>query len=246
MPGGDDRREPLVGECLRPHVHVHPTAAQLVGIGEPREVRDDEVVHRAPRIGVAERGVEERTLLRVTFGRDRLDDRGLAVEVAVERAVAQPRLGRDVVGGGAVQTPAFEAGDRGVEDRPPTRVAVRVAHLRHQAASATTTWYSSEPTFAPPERGEATAVGVARRHVGHELEAALRGGTRAPRSGSQPERPRLTGALHVAAPTVRPRGTSPLPSSTPGVHVGEHERAPRRGQRRGPPRASSSTAAAVR
>ena len=52
-PGGDHRGEALVGERLRPHVHVHPPPPQLVGIGEPREVRGDEVVHRASRIVVA-------------------------------------------------------------------------------------------------------------------------------------------------------------------------------------------------
>jgi hypothetical protein len=94
----------------------------------------------SPRVVVAQCRVEECALLRVPFRRDRLDDLVLAAEVAVQRAVAQPSLGRDVVGGRAVETAPLEARDRGVEDAASPRLAIRVAHLGHQAASATTTW----------------------------------------------------------------------------------------------------------
>ena len=121
-------------------MHVHPPPTELVGIGEPREVRVEEFADGASRVVVAQRGVEERTLLRVALRRDRLDDRVLAVEVAVERAVAEPGFGCDVVGRRPVQPPTVEAGDGGVEDGPSPGRAVLVAHLRHQDASARATW----------------------------------------------------------------------------------------------------------
>jgi hypothetical protein len=68
---------------------------------------------------------DQRRLERVAVGTDRVDDRLLAGEVAVDRAGAEPGFADDVLHRRAMEALARDAGDGGVENLLAPRLPVR-------------------------------------------------------------------------------------------------------------------------
>lgn len=128
------RPEAFVVLRAGPDVDGHAPAAGLLGFGDPVEVGVEELP-QGVRAAVRDRFGDQGAFVVVAVGGDRLDDRLLAAEVAVDRAGAHARFGDDLVHGRAVRAGLLEARHRRVEDPLPLSGPALLTDAGHTASS---------------------------------------------------------------------------------------------------------------